>query len=155
MYSSGSFSLTYDETILNLDSFAVGNGLFGIVNTSEAGLIRFNGISIDGVDGSVVLGTGQFTALADGHSGLTLSIVDLPADTSGNSLPNVNVMNGNVTVGDGVATATQTPTIISTGEVTQTPSSTGTATASATSTPISTLPSVADKFIFLPIISID
>lgn len=97
-YGYGSFTIEYDSTILRLDSFAVGSNLIGAVNTNEAGLIRFNGISPSGETGSVVLGAGRFTAVSAGDVNLTIGIVDQPGEASGATLPEVISENGSVSV---------------------------------------------------------
>lgn len=139
MYGSGSFTLTYDASILQLDSFEINDNLIGVVNASEAGIIRFNALSVTGASGTLLLGSGQFTALAEGQTNLTLGIVDAPADTTGNALPDVSIMDEVITVADASETPTTSPTITNTPEMTETPSATETAQSTKTVMPTSTV----------------
>ncbi|MEM8858423.1 MAG: hypothetical protein AAGD96_08885 [Chloroflexota bacterium] len=145
-YGNGSFTITYDSTILRLDNFAVGTGLFGAVNTDSAGIIRFNALSVTGETGTVTLGSGQFTAIGEGDIALTIGIVDPPGDTSGAALPNVSTVNGSVSIDDPANSPTETPTntlvptetSTNTPVATETPANTPVATETSTNTPVAT-----------------
>ena len=91
-YANGSFTIEYDDSILEINSFDVGSGLFGAANIATSGLIRFNALSISGETGQIVLGSGQFTAIVEGDSILTIGVVDAPGDSSGLALPDLQIV---------------------------------------------------------------
>lgn len=139
-YGNGSYTISYDSTVLRLDSFEVGSSLFGVTNTNTAGIIRFNGLSVTGETGTVILGSGRFTAISKGDSTLTIGIVDVPGDSSGSALPDVAQVNGSASVEAPSNTPTVTPTNT---PVVPTP----------TSTPVATPSENLNQFIYLPVIT--
>ncbi|MEM7802117.1 MAG: cohesin domain-containing protein, partial [Chloroflexota bacterium] len=77
-YAGGSYVLRYDDTVLELDSFALGAGFFGSVNTQTSGEIRFNTIDLNGREGAVVLGSGTFRGVVLGTSLVDLQLAEAP-----------------------------------------------------------------------------
>ncbi|MEM8857434.1 MAG: cohesin domain-containing protein [Chloroflexota bacterium] len=98
-FGSGAFTLSYDQTILQLRSFLVGQQFLGWTNTSECGVLRFNAVSTSGANGLLVLGTGQFKALVDGDTALSLGMANTPVDSLGSALTDLNIVSSSIKVG--------------------------------------------------------
>ena len=117
-YGKGSYLIEYDDTVLQLNSFDV--ALFGVKNITTPGKISFNALSADGETGSVILGSGQFTAIGQGDSSVTIGFTDPPGDSSGVELTNTSIVNSIVSIAGPTNTPTNTP-VVPTNTPTNTP----------------------------------
>lgn len=109
-YAGGTYTLTYDDSILTVASFSQPNEIFGAVNATTSGSILFNALAIAGVSGEVVLGTVEFTARGNGSSPLNLAF-ETVYDIDNEGLTAITVENGLVTVGSGNGNASLTGTV--------------------------------------------
>lgn len=102
VYTSGSLNITYDTTVLSLDSAVAGSKLSGCMTTVNPNYrentVRLNFLSQNGIRGSGEICLLTFTALKNGEG--KISVEDVLLYTEAGEEHGANIGGGTVTVGD-------------------------------------------------------